>query len=118
LPEKIKINLKLLKRINKRDLRVISLIMIPAIVFLFSYFFLFKIIRFSLVISIISFIIIYFWKFFKEVFSASFVGVISFIIIIILFFITFVLLIKYNSGDIDWGVDVIEMFSLDKYIKK
>lgn len=115
MPGKLKFNLKILKRINKKDLRILSLILIPALVFLGSFFLLFSIIRFSLVLSILTFIVIYFWKFFKEVFNVSIIGIISFIIIILLFFVTFVLLIKYNSGDIDWGVDVLEMFGLDKY---
>jgi hypothetical protein len=36
------------------------------------------------------------------------------LIITLLFGIVLILLIKYNSGDIEWGVNVYEMFGLDK----
>ena len=117
MPDKIKFDLKTLKRINKKDLRVISFIFFPAIAFLLCYFFIDSLIAPSIVSAVFAFIIVYFWKFFKDVFSASLISIVSFLIIILLFFVVFVLLIKYNSGDIDWGVNVLEMFGLDNYFK-
>ena len=107
-------NLKILKRLNKKDYRVISLVLIPAIVFLFIYFMYGYLIIPSIIGAIISLIISYYWSFFKEVFSVSLLGIISFVIINLLLFSIVVLLIRYNSGDIEWGVNVYEMFGLDK----
>lgn len=109
-----KINLKVLKKLNKNDYRVISLILAPAIVFLFIFFKYGSLFVPSILGAIITFIIAYYWSFFKEVFSASLIGIISFLIIVLSFFLITVLLIKYNSGDIEWGVNVYEMFGLDK----
>lgn len=112
LPKKL--NLKVLKRLNRKDYRIISLVVLPALAFLVVFLFIDSLIMPSIVAAIITFIIAYFWGFFKEVFSASLIGIISFIIITLLFFTIVVLLIRYNSGDIEWGVNVFEMFGLDK----
>jgi hypothetical protein len=112
LPKKI--NLKLLKRLNRKDYRVITIVLIPAIVFLIIFLMFGSLFIPSSIGAFISLIIIYYWSFFREVFTASIIGIISFLIIVLSFFIIVFLLIKYNSGDIEWGVNIYEMFGLDK----
>lgn len=109
-----RIDFKLLKKLNVRDYKVIALVLIPAIVFLFVFFMFGGLLVPSILSALSAFIIIFYWKYFKDVFSASIIGIISFLVIILLFGSVVILLIKYNSGDIEWGVNIYEMFGLDK----
>lgn len=110
------VNIKsLIKRIDKTDLRVISLVLIPAIVFLITFFKMDNLVYPSSIGAIIAFIIVYYWNFTKYFLSASIVSILSFLTIVFAFSLVAYMILKYTNGEIAWNVSLIEMMGLEKY---
>ena len=71
----------------------------------------------ALTVIMFSMIIIFFWKFFKELLSVSLISILAFVIITVLLALVLLLLIKYNgSENIPWDINLLEIFGINKYL--
>lgn len=105
----------LIKRIDKSDLRILFLVLVPAIVFLITFFKMDNLVYPASIGAIIAFIIVYYWNFTKYFLSASIVSILSFLAVIFIFSLVAYMILKYTNGEIAWNVSLIEMMGLEKY---
>lgn len=107
---------KILKRLDKRDIRFLLNGLIPVTSFLATFFYFDKLIFPSITAFIITFIIVYFWDFFKGFLSLSLLSIISLVLLSIMFLSIVWATLKYtNGGEITWNISIVDMLGLNKF---
>lgn len=107
---------KIFQRLDKRDIRFLLNGIIPVLVFLATFFYFDHLIYPSLASFIITFILVYFWSFFKGIVTLSLFSTISLILLSIMFFSVIWLTLKYtNGGEISWNISIVDMLGLNRF---
>jgi hypothetical protein len=107
---------KIFKKLDKKDIRFLLNGVIPLLVFLATFFYFDHLIYPSLASFIITFIMVYFWNFFKGIVTLSLFSTISLILLSIMFLSVVWLTLKYtNGGEISWNINIVDMLGLNRF---
>ncbi|MFN4151959.1 MAG: hypothetical protein ACK4IX_13545 [Candidatus Sericytochromatia bacterium] len=104
------------KRLDKKDIRFLLNGIIPVLFFLATFFYFDHLIYPSIAVFIITFIMTYFWDFFKGIVTLSLFSTISLILLSIMFLSVIWLTLKYtNGGEVSWNISIVDMLGLNRF---